>query len=338
MAITKAAREYEQNPSEENKKLLETEVEQLKSQCLYSKTNDPSDWIAIAVYGPGARTKPRIADHAARRRAREELLTAYRGAASPQARAIIRKGLGLTDVVKELSKKMKDGESLGFKEKGDLYTHSHNTETRIEAGKKIGMSYAAIWHANYGRLRKLIREKNLTGNELINTVLMETGKLHKILTSVQKTYPAEHPDAVREVLEKIHDDPETMKKDRVFIGELLDLPQAYTLAKELDSCNLSRAELKIVYKSRAVSSSTRQRAGEKLGYSGIRIWVHEHPVKAVLLAPFWPIIGAAGILMAIGDALAIKVGEPDDGCEVYYGGAGWGWHDENGDYHKGDNR
>ena len=338
MVLSDRAKKYEQTPSCENKRLLEEEVERLKGQRLYAKMNDPSNWMAIAVFGLAATTKPRIVDHAGRRRAREELLNVYKTATSPAVRDVISRGLDISDTVNALTKKMKDGEPLGLKEKGDIYTHSHNAETRVDAGIKIGISYAAIWHANYGRLRKLIYDKKLVGDNLFSTVFAETERLHKILCSAQKTYPVEHPDKVKDALEKIHDDSETMKPDRVFIGELLDLPQAYTFSKELDTCNLSRTELRTVYQSKDVPAAARQRAGEKLGYSGIRIWVHDHPVTAVLLTPVLPIIGIAKILMTIGDAVAIKTGEPDDGCESYHGGAGWGWIEENGDYHKGDNR
>jgi len=338
MGLSDRAKKYEQTPSCENKKLLEEEVEHLKNQSLYAKMNDPKGTFEFAVFGAAAKPKPRIIDHAGRRRARKELLSVYREATSPAVRDVISRGLDISDTVQELSRKMKKGEPLGWKEGGDIYTHSSNAETRVEAGIKIGISYAAIWHANYGRLRKLIYDKKLLGDDLFSTVFMETEQLHKILCSAQKDYPVEHPDQVQEALEKIHDDPETMKKDRIFIGELLNLPQAYTFSKELDSCNLSRIELRTVYKSRDVSAPARKRAGERLGYSGIRIWVNEHPVKAVLLAPILPAIGVLEIISSIGDAVAINTGEPDDGCESYHGGAGWGWVDENGDYHKGDNR
>jgi len=334
MTLMELARKYDWDDSKENREALEAELLRLQNKHLYALKLDPVQSFKFHVFGEAPAPHSMVVDHHSRKMAGDELLYAYKNARKGMTRSVIGRSLGLDTKIHVLEETMlKDGYPLSWEERTDVYVHSHKLKARIQAGRNLGLSHAALWHSNYGRLRYLIWEKKLIGNDLISTAFSEVRRLDDVISNSWRASDVKHPEQVKEVIEKIYDDEKTSRSDRAFIAEMLDYPRAKTLAKELDLDTLSKVELKQIYRSKKVTGEERRQAGKQLGYSNLRVWIHENPVKAALLLPLAPVVILDGALSLIG-----KVFSYDDKCKCYYGGAGWGWVDEDGKYHSGDNR
>ncbi|MBW2987345.1 hypothetical protein KY336_02230, partial [Candidatus Woesearchaeota archaeon] len=327
-------RKYDGDDSKENREALEKELLRLKNKHLYALKMDPVVSFKFHVFGDPPTPRSMIPDHHARQVAGDEILCAYKNARNGMTRSIVGRSLGLDTKISTLKyMMMEEGYPLSWEERADVYVHCTDVKARIKAGKNLGLSNAALWHSNYGRLRHLIWEKKLVGEDLISTAFGEVKRLECIISDSWRSSDIKSPEDVKEILGKIYDDEKTSRSDREFIAELFGYSRAKTLAKELDLDTLSKVELKQIYRSKDVTGEERRLAGKRLGYSDLRIWIHENPGKAAFLLPLSPVIIFDGALSLLGKIFSYK-----DKNEYYYGGAGWGWVDEDGKYHSGDNR